>query len=115
MKSIKKVIIILITVICLIQICSDVYAFNVRELTGTSISSSEINRIGGKTITVVSTIGSVASVVALIVIGIKYMLGSVEEKADYKKSMMPYFIGAVCVFAASGITGIIYKIMVNVG
>ena len=44
----------------------------------------------------------------LVVIGIKYMMGSAEEKAEYKKTLMPYIIGAALVFAASAIAGIIY-------
>ena len=35
----------------------------------------------------------------LAVLGVKYMLGSVEEKAEYKKDLIPYFIGAVLLFA----------------
>ena len=63
----------------------------------------------GKVITVVQTVGSIASVVCLIVIGIKYMTGSVEEKAEYKKTLMPYVIGAALVFAASAIAGIVFS------
>ena len=33
----------------------------------------------------INTIGVTVSIIALIAIGIKYMLGSVEEKAEYKK------------------------------
>ena len=33
----------------------------------------------------------------------------VERKAEYKKTLMPYVIGAVFVFAASSIAGIIYN------
>ena len=34
------------------------------------------------------------SVITLVVLGIKYMVGSIEERAEYKKSMIPYLIGA---------------------
>ncbi|MEI3401230.1 MAG: hypothetical protein V8R51_02250 [Clostridia bacterium] len=44
------------------------------------------------------TVGIVLSVVILIILGIKYMMGSAEEKAEYKKTMIPYLIGAVSVF-----------------
>ena len=37
------------------------------------------------------------------------MTGSVEERAQYKSSMMPYFIGAILVFAASTIAGVVYN------
>ena len=47
----------------------------------------------------------------MILLGVKYMLGSVEEKAEYKKSLFPYMIGAVFVFGASTIAGIVYSMV----
>ena len=44
------------------------------------------------------------------VIGIKYMMGSAEEKAEYKKTMIPYLIGAVLLFAAVNLATYIYGI-----
>ena len=73
-----------------------------------------LNTIGGKTITVIGTIGSVVSVIVIIVIGIKYMLGSVEEKAEYKKVLIPFLIGALLVFAASTFAEVIYNIVIKV-
>lgn len=64
----------------------------------------------GKVITVVQTVGSIASVVCLIVIGIKYMTGSVEEKAEYKKTLVPYVIGAALVFTITNLLSIVYHI-----
>ena len=55
--------------------------------------------------------GVAVSVIVLAVLGIKYMLGSASEKAEYKKRMMPYLIGAICLFSASSIANIIYEIV----
>ena len=49
----------------------------------------------------VSKIGAFIAVGVLMVIGIKYMTGSLEEKATYKKSMIPYIIGCFLLFGAS--------------
>jgi len=49
------------------------------------------------------------SVGMLIVLGIKYVLGSADQKAEYRKSMFPYFIGAVLIFGFSNITQVIYE------
>ena len=38
------------------------------------------------------------SVITLVVLGIKYMVGSIEEKEQNTKSMIPYLIGAFFVF-----------------
>ena len=37
------------------------------------------------------------------------MMGSAEEKAEYKKSMMPYVIGAALIFASSALAQVIYN------
>ena len=39
------------------------------------------------------------------VLGVRYMMGSAEEKAEYKKVMIPYLIGAVLLFAAVNLAG----------
>ena len=38
------------------------------------------------------------------------MLGSAEEKADYKKSLIPYIIGAAMVFLGSWLPQLIYDL-----
>ena len=68
-------------------------------------------KIGNTIITSIRVIGIVVTVVMLIVLGIKYMTGSVEEKADYKKSMIPYLIGAFIFFAISQILAVIIQLV----
>lgn len=107
----KKKLIIGLTMFSIIALilCNSIYAFDVNEFSGTKMNNADLNNAGNKIITVISTIGSIVSVIVLVIIGIKYMLGSVEEKAMYKRTLMPYVIGAVLVFAASSIAGIIYS------
>lgn len=76
--------------------------------------TGSISTIGGQIIGIVTTIGAVISVLILVVLGIKYMLGSAEEKAEYKKTMLPYLIGAVLVFAASAIARVVYQFSQNI-
>ena len=45
------------------------------------------------------------------IVGIKYMLCSVEEKAEYKKTAIAYLIGALLIFATTGIISYINDIM----
>lgn len=42
------------------------------------------------------------------------MMGSAEEKAEYKKTLMPYVIGAALVFAASAIATVVYNFATGV-
>ena len=74
-----------------------------------SVSTTKIDSLGNTIIKIVSTVGSIASVLVLVVLGIKYMMGSAEEKAEYKKTLLPYVIGAALVFAASAIAGVVYN------
>lgn len=109
MKKIKTIT--FFTVIFVLCIFQSTYGFNVKDLSGTAVSNADALDLGNKIITVLTTIGSVLSVVVLIVIGIKYMLGSVGEKAEYKKTLVPYVIGAILVFTASVVAGAIYQLV----
>lgn len=112
MKKITKIFILIFLLIFLniFLFTNSSNAITLDELNGNGAETTSIQNTGGKLITVVSVIASIVSVVALIALGIKYMLGSVEEKAQYKKTLMPYIIGAVLVFAAASIASIIYNL-----
>lgn len=66
--------------------------------------------IGNKIIGGIQYLGSIVSVIVLVIIGIKYIVGSTEEKAEYKEAMIPYIIGAVLVFITSNILAFISDI-----
>lgn len=109
MEKIFKIGIILIFI--MMFVVTNIYAFSINDLNGEGSTTANLKNTGNKTITILSVIGSLISVIVLIVLGIKYMLGSIEEKAEYKKSMLPYVIGATFVFASSAIAGAIYNII----
>lgn len=58
--------------------------------------------------------GSILSVVALIVIGFRYMFSSIEEQSKIKGVIIYYVIGAVLVFATSNIVGLAYKLVAEI-
>lgn len=114
MKKISTI----LTIMMLIIVCSSniIYGFSLSDITGEEPSSSvksSINNFGQGIISIISTVGSIISVVVLVLIGIKYMMGSVEERAEYKKSLLPYFIGACILFGASTLASVIYNIIVS--
>ena len=45
------------------------------------------------------------------ILGVKYMMGSAEERAEYKKSMLPYLIGAILLFGASAIANMVVSLV----
>lgn len=87
---------------CLAAGTSSSEDLDIKNLTGqSSVDVSKIETVGNSIIKVLKNIGFVLAVVMLMILGIKYMMGSAEEKAEYKKTMLPYLIGAVLIFAAS--------------
>ena len=50
-------------------------------------SANRATTIANSITNILAVIGTVVSVAMLIVLGIKYMIGTVQEKADYKKSI----------------------------
>ena len=67
--------------------------------------------IGNKILGIIQLVGTWISVGALMIMGIRYIMGSTEERASYKKSMLPYVIGLIILFAAVNITSIIYNMV----
>lgn len=55
--------------------------------------------------------GMIVAVLIGAILGIKFMIGSVEEKAEIKAALVPFVIGCIVVFGAFGI----WKIVVTVG
>lgn len=109
-KAVKILATVLTIVMLLMVATSSVFALAPNSITPTSTNAdTEIQNYGGKILSVVTTAGIVLSVIILAVLGIKYMLGSAEEKAEYKKTLMPYLIGAALIFGASTIATIVYN------
>ena len=76
----------------------------------TIAEDKDIIKKAGEVLGWINTIGITIAVLALAILGIKYMLGSVQEKADYKKSFIPYIIGIFLLVAATTLPNIIYTI-----
>lgn len=109
-KKVQKIVSALMLTVMLITMVSAVsLATTPSEITAdNTVTSSSITTAGQKIVGVLQVVGVVLSVIMLTVIGIKYLMGSAEEKADYKKSLMPYVIGAALVFTASIFAQAIY-------
>jgi len=70
--------------------------------------TEEIKNFGADILGIVRVVGTLASVGIAMVLGIKYMLGSTEARAEYKRTMLPYVLGAVILFSGVNITQFIY-------
>lgn len=114
MKKTNKLIVVLSIIFCILAIGVMSYATTAGEVLegltgeGANVNTEGITGLGNSIIAVVRIVGIVIAVVILLVLGIKYMMGSAEEKAEYKKSMIPYIVGAVLIFASTTIVGVVY-------
>ena len=109
-KKLVKIFSVLLMVIMLCSIALNVFALTPSEITpDATVGTDSIKTVEGKIVAVLQAVGIILSVIVLIILGIKYMMGSAEEKAEYKKTMIPYIVGAVLIFAASNLASMIYN------
>ena len=81
--------------------------------TGGNADVGGINTVGKNIVSIITTVGIIVAVIVLLILGIKYMMGSASEKAEYKKTMIPYLVGAVLIFGASAIAKAVIAISEN--
>lgn len=73
--------------------------------------ADKLGKIGNNIVAIANYIVSGIAVIVFLILGIKYMMGSVEEKAKYKETLVPYIIGAIAVFSITNILSIIIQIV----
>ena len=111
----KKITIVLLSLLIILSICNISMAGGVFDDTGrfeTTVDSNiEKTTKGflGSAIDVVQIFSVGLAVILLIVNAIQYMNAAPDAKADIKKKMVLYGIGAVIVFAATQLAEIIFK------
>ena len=59
-------------------------------------------------------VGVALAVIIGLLLGIKFMIGSTEEKAEIKKLLLPYVVGCLVVFGAFGIWKFVLTLMETV-
>lgn len=64
---------------------------------------------------IMTTLGIGIAIISLMIIGIRFMVASVEERAKYKETMVPYIIGAILLFTISSIIKILSLMFFNIG
>lgn len=74
----------------------------------------DLTKIGQKIVSIISVVAMVIAVIVLLILGIKYMIGSASEKAEFKKSMIPYLVGAIIIFGAGAIAQVIVQVAMGV-
>lgn len=100
-----KTIIVMFSFLIILLISNNSFATTPTEITNSmTIGGNGIHQFEGPgniILGILKVVGIMCSVGMLMVIGIKYMMGSVEEKAEYKKTIWVYILGAILVFGIS--------------
>ena len=115
MNKTVKIISVLLMTIMLVTATSQVVlgAGDVINGLGNSYKSNKIDGVTNIAVDVLTAIRNIAVIVAVImisVLGVKYMIGSAEEKAGYKKAFVPMIVGAILVVSAAQIAKMLFSI-----
>lgn len=118
-KSIKVISTLLLAIMLVASIAGTVLAVDpntvLNGLNGNGdVQTNDLTKVGNNIVTIIQVVGIVIAVIVLLVIGIKYMMGSASEKAEYKKTMIPYIVGAVLIFAGTSLVRVIYSLSTSV-
>lgn len=115
-----KIFISIVIAILLIANCTIALATTINPndykptITSEDIPKTTIS-MANKIVTTITIIGTIIFMIVVLVLGFKYIVGSLEERAEYKKTMLPILVGAIMIFGASWIVKIIYKMVIFVG
>ena len=116
-KKTIKILSMITLVLCVILSVSTCFAdIDPSKIDGkdNKVNVTKVQSVGNQIATIIRNVGIVLAVLILMVLGIKYMMGSAEEKAEYKKTMIPYLIGAVVLFGASAIATMVINFSASI-
>lgn len=107
----KLITFLIVLMISVLLIPLNIYAKMDTNINISSAAAKTSEDIIKRVLGTLQVIGTVISVIALIIIGIRYMISSTEEKANMKGVIGYYVIGAVLVFATSNVVGFAYDVI----
>lgn len=108
MKKSMKIVSTLMMAVMMIMVATPVFAStNVTVTPVPPTGTQNILTLAGKILGFLQWIALIGGVLIIAILGIKYMMGSLEEKAEYKKSMIPLIVGIVVVMGATTIANLL--------
>lgn len=121
-KSTKAIVFLIIILICVLANMffykSEAYDF-MGEIETTAGGTADgdiaepVTSLAGTVITIVRVVCAGVAVIMLLVLGIKYMVSAPNDRATIMKHAWVYLVGAIIMFASSGILTIIAKFAAN--
>ena len=120
----RKIIIMSLTILCIIFIfSSNVNATDdiikgadsfLNNATSSTLKDDSIKSTSDMIFNAFSIVGTVIVVLVGAILGIQFIMGSTEEKAKVKETLIPYIIGSVVIFGAFGIWSIAINVFQNI-
>lgn len=120
MKLISIVAVIMIVTFMLISTVYEVKASNpwsiidgVNQAAGTTdlgTTGDTLKDKAGTILAYIRNIAAIAGVIIISILGVKYIVGSVEQKAEYKKNFMPLIVGILIVVLAAQIAKMLFSV-----
>ena len=83
----------------------------ISDSKGKTINATDLQEFSSTIYNIALQVGIGVAVVVGLALGIKFMLSSVEGKADVKKALVVYVIGCIAIFGAFGIWKLIIEVM----
>lgn len=123
MKKYKKIIVFILIILVSITITTKVYGFSIdkiiadaEEFLGIGMLDSTVNegKLQQSTKEIYGVVYSIALVIMIgvgMILGIKFIMATVEEKAKIKELLIPYVCGVIVIFGTFGI----WKMVVDMG
>ncbi len=120
MRNVRKVLVMLLVCAFIFTFVSNIAVFASEDImsivTNQANAKAEgsevvtaVTNISGAIITIARVVCAAVAVAMLAILGMKYMSAAPSEKADIKKHAVVYIVGAVVMFACTGILGIIQQ------
>lgn len=117
---VKKILSCLLIIFLFLLLTTNVYAISLGDIikdgkdfvntgSSTNLEQSKLINISGNVYNILLVLSFIINAVIGIILGMKYMMSGVDEKADLKKSLIVYTIGCVVTYGAFGI----WKVLVT--
>lgn len=114
MKKIMKLVILIISILCIFSLITPKYAFadidtdsfNPYEIDKNGVDQQTVTKYTNNIYSILYIVAIVVAVIALMILGLKYIVGSATQKADYKKTLVPVIIGICIIVFITTILGI---------
>ncbi len=108
MKFKKITIVFLISLVLIL--CTASCTYGVTGIYNNLTPDTGVSNIAQAILGVIRGIAGVTAAVGTIVLGIRYVYSAPGEKAEIKKKMIPFIIGAVLIFGATVLVDTVYQV-----